>query len=595
MKKSFIFNISLVLVFVLSTQVVLAQRDSTQLKKEVEVVKAYQPSISDAYKINDIPQIKQEEGQKPTFDYRINSQPVFSTFNIEPVQAAEMTAEPKAEMGKGLLKLGVGNYQTPYGEFFYNAQSGKKSTFGMHFKHLSSNGKVKLLNDDKVKAPRSENTVELFSKHYFRKATLATRLYFDRQAFRYYGYAGDSISNTDKETTIPYWNEKQSFSKGGLNLQLTGDDNPRADFTYKADFNYQYFGTKTGQRQHLALLNGLFEKEFDQFRGQLDAGLTYLHTDSIMNYQTDNYGKKQQIILKLKPSVLFQADLASLRLGINSYSVIDDDSDGDYMFAPNVKAEWSPVEDALTLFAGADGHLQHNYYSAIAYENQYANPLHDIKNAKYSYILTGGLRGKFSPRFNFRFQADYSNIKDQHFYILQNSTIVAGSVAYAGTIRSNTFDVLYDDLKELTIGGELYYAASNEISFLLKGKYHSYDLKTLEEAWQKPGFEATTSINFNPEGPLKITADIYMIGERKALAQTTIHNIDPLANSVPTIANTVYTMDPVIDLNFGLEYEYSRNLSFWGHVNNFSFQKYENWHGYTNQGMNLLVGLSYSF
>ena len=54
-----------------------AQRD-TSLTKEVEVVKAYQPSVSDAYKINDIPTIKEEEHQKPVFDYTIYSQPIFS-------------------------------------------------------------------------------------------------------------------------------------------------------------------------------------------------------------------------------------------------------------------------------------------------------------------------------------------------------------------------------------------------------------------------------------------------------------------------------------------------------------------------------------
>jgi hypothetical protein len=116
----------------------VAQKDTIRLKQEVEVTKAYQPTIIDAVKINDIPKIKPEQTEAPTFDYSIYSKPVFSTFEVTPVAAAKMVGEPKPEMEFGLLKLGFGNYLTPYGELFFNAKPGKKSNFGMHFKHLSS-------------------------------------------------------------------------------------------------------------------------------------------------------------------------------------------------------------------------------------------------------------------------------------------------------------------------------------------------------------------------------------------------------------------------------------------------------------------------
>jgi hypothetical protein len=83
------------------------------------------------------------------------------------------------------------------------------------------------------------------------------------------------------------------------------------------------------------------------------------------------------------------------------------------------------------------------------------------------------------------------------------------------------------------------------------------------------------------------------VGERQALTQRTITN--PLAMGVLRVEETVYTLSSYIDLNFGMEYQYSPKLSFWGRANNFAFQKYENWLGYSQQGYNLLVGASYSF
>ncbi|MDP3435195.1 MAG: hypothetical protein Q8T04_19825, partial [Bacteroidota bacterium] len=45
----------------------MAQQETTKIKQEVEVVKAYQPTISEVEKINDIPKIKTEQTEAPVF------------------------------------------------------------------------------------------------------------------------------------------------------------------------------------------------------------------------------------------------------------------------------------------------------------------------------------------------------------------------------------------------------------------------------------------------------------------------------------------------------------------------------------------------
>jgi hypothetical protein len=54
-------------------------------------------------------------------------------------------------------------------------------------------------------------------------------------------------------------------------------------------------------------------------------------------------------------------------------------------------------------------------------------------------------------------------------------------------------------------------------------------------------------------------------------------------------------MDPIIDLNVGVEYQFSPKLNFFAKLNNFGFQRYEQWLGYTNKSFNWLAGISYSF
>ncbi len=582
--KNKLIQYSFILTFVFAPFFSNAQQDS--LRKEVEVVKAYQPSISDAFKINDIPKVEDAKTDKPTFNYKINPQPVFRTFSTDPVQAAEMVGEPKAEVGKGLLKAGVGNYQTPYAELFYNADGGKNSDFGLHFKHISSNGKVKLINDDKVKAPFSNSLAELYSKHYLSGSNLQTKLYFSRDAHRYYGYTGPQIADERKETVISNWQQKQAFTKGGLSLDLYSNESNRADTDYAIKLNYQYFSTKTGQTENFAELSTSLAHEFDSFKGLLDASVSYLNTDSIFNTTSNAYGKKQQILLNASPAVLLEADNALLKAGLNLSLMIDDDEDARLLLTPNIRGEWSPIENIIKVYAGAGGFLQHNHYSVIAKENPFVNPYQDIKNSEHQYILFGGINGKFSQKFNYRIQLDYASIKSEHFYVI-NSITDPNINTIEPISLDNTFEVIYDDLNQLTVTTELYYTASDLFNFHFKGNFYSYNLEVLEHPWHKPEFDATISTLFKPDGPLSFTADVIIIGERNATEISTLTTEGFQARNI--------TMDPVFDLNFGVEYQYSPQLSFFGRANNFAFQKYESWSGYAKQGFNLLFGASYSF
>lgn len=593
MKIAFLKYIPAFVLLALMSLQAAAQQDSTKLKQEVEVVKAYQPSVSDAFKINDIPKIKDEKHKKPTFNYQINSQPIFSTFKVDPVQAAEMVGEPTPELGKGLLKAGFGNYQTPYGEFFYNTNTGKNSNFGMHFKHLSSNGSVKLLNKDKVKAPQSENVAELFANYFFRRSTLNTKLFFNRKAEAYYGYPGDQLSDSTKMADYQFWGEKQAFSKMGIQFQLNNNVDTRAKLNYGATLYYHHFGTKTGQAENLVKLNSNFTQEINDFKGLLSASASYLRTDSIYNTTSEAYGHKQQILIKVSPAILMENDIASLKLGVNTFLLFDDDTNAKLLLTPNIKASWSPVENIMTLFVEGNGKLQENHYSAIIAENPFVNPFQDIKPTEYNYIISGGIKGKFTPRFNYRFQADYASIKNQHFYYLNDKEFVDGTTSTKQL--SNTFDVLYDNVKKLTLGAEFYYTASDLVNFHLNGNYYSYQLENLDQPWQLPQFDATISTILNPEGPLKFNADIFFVGERKALLVYNTYTSSDIEQDTHLIDNQIYNMSSIVDLNFGVEYQYSPQLSFFGRANNFAFQKYENWLGYAQQGFNLLFGASLSF
>ncbi|HCY40110.1 MAG TPA: hypothetical protein DHV48_01935 [Prolixibacteraceae bacterium] len=583
-RKTFIITL-LTISATFGSLIAMAQKDTIKLRQEVEVTKAYQPTVSEAEKINDIPKIKAEPVEAPTFDYSIFSKPIFSTFDPSPVAAAKMVGEPKPTMEMGLLKLGLGNYLTPYGELFFNSQPDKNSNFGMHFKHLSSYGKIKLLNDDRVKAPESENVAEIFGEKFFRRSTLSGSLSFDRKAFTYYGYTGDLLTDEMKDAMIPYYQDKQYFAKGTADISLKSGKLPATDFNYDFGLNYHFVRSKTGQTENQLLLSGDVHKKFGKTTGLLNASLTYYTADSLINNFSGSFGPKQQILIKANPSLMWKTDVARLQVGLNSTIVFDDDADAAMLFWPKVKAEWSPVPQILTLFAGVDGHLQHNTYSNIATENPYVDPFHDVKNTNYKYIVSGGLKGKLSQKTNYVAEASYSKVNDQHFYMLYGRDVMNLSASGPRSLN-NTFDWVYDDLKLLKISAEVMHSVSENFSLHLQGNYYSYELETISKAWQMPNFDATFSGIYKPTEQLKFTTDIFVVGKRTALVS------EPVFSSAPSMT---VAMDPIIDLNVGGEYQFNKSLSFFAKLNNFGFQRYEQWLGYTNRSLNWLAGISYSF
>lgn len=574
MKISNIYTIALVIgSVILGSLNALGQQDTARLKQEVEVSKNYQPSVFEVDKINDIPKIKTEQTEPPTFDYSIFSKPVFTTFDLQPVEAAKVVDESGPELENGLLKLGFGNYVTPYGELFYNVQPGKTSNFGMHFMHQSSHGRIKLLNDDKVKAPHADNVAELFGHKFFRKSTLSGKLAFDRKSFNYYGYPGPRLSDEEKQSTIPLYGDKQHFSQGTADVHLKSSKTYNSDLNYDFGINYHYFGTKTDQKEHQTVVSANVNKKYDNTIGLLDASITFYRADGLRNSLTDNIGQKQQVVFRINPSVMWKRERAKLQAGVNTAMLFDDDDDASVMMFPKVEAEWSPVKQVLSLFAGADGYFQHNTYSFIARENPYVDPYHDYRNSKYSYILSAGIKGKLSSKTNFVTQASYSLVKDQHFYVNRRDSL-------------STFSVVYDDVNVFKMSAELLHSVSDDFSLRMGGNFYSYTLDAQEKAWHMPDFDFTFSGIYRPSEQLKFTADIFFIGERTGLI------LEPEFSS--RLSQQV-TMDPIIDLNVAGEYQFTDRLNFFAKLNNFGFQKYEQWLGYTNKGFNWLAGMSYSF
>lgn len=590
-----------------TTGTALAQRDTT-LTQEVEVVKAYRPTISDANKISSMPRIEDAEHKKPSFNYSIFSQPIYNTFSVNTLKAASFDSSPREDTGFGLVRAGVGNYNKPYGELFFNSQRTRNTLFGLHGKHLSSHSKLTLEGDDRVEAPFSENEAEIFMKHLFRSSVLSINLGFEHDGFNYYGYPQTAIPDVFKEDDqeLNYLGSRQTFSKGSFNINLENAAARKNDFSFDFNFLYHYFGTKTGQREHYGEFMADVKKPFYNGTGFLKGGITYIQASEISEKYMMTFGRNQitpgvnsQTWITAKPSYLLGGDVANVQLGVNSWIVIDSSTDMKLRLAPNIRANLVPAEEIIKIFAGIDGNFIQNNYSKIAYENPFVDPEHLVKNTFERFRFFGGFDGKLAKKTNFKLSVDYSMIKDQPlYYLFRYGNFTETNLA--SSLVDNDFDIIYDNLDRMKFNLEIFHAAFNKMNLLLSGNYYVYKMETLDEAWNLPDWDAKLSLAYQVSDQLSLSSDLFFTGQRDALIMG-IPGEDPrpLTNSEllqhENLHKESYNLSTVFDLNFNASYKITSQFSVFAQLHNFGFQKYQRWLGYPVQSFNILGGLSYTF
>jgi hypothetical protein len=582
-KKFQNYKWALIAVFILATYSAQAQRD-TILRQEVEVVKSFSPAVMDAQKINEIPVIKDVEHKKPNFDYSIFSQPVFSTFSVTNLQAATIIGKPKDELGFGLLRLGAGNYNKPYGEFFFNNKNIKNSIFGLHLKHLSSHSNLKLESGDKVKAPYSNNEAEMFIKHMFRRSTLSFNVDFNHDGFNYYGYPGELSIPEDIGIYAPYLGTRQTFTKGGLNISLQNLAAGKRDPSTGFDFKYHHFGTKTGQREHFGTFTMNFKRPSDAITFLIDAGAEYSQATKLYIDTTNTNATRSQTWIFGKPAIYIGNETINLKAGVNAWMVFDNQNKTNFRFTPNVRFNFSPVKELINVFAGVDGNNYHNYYSAIAYNNPFIDPEISVKNHFEKFRFYGGFDGKFSSRTNFKIQVDHSTFVGHPFYYMKQTIVGSPTSLPIAPYINNVFDVLYDDMKKLKFNGEVTHIIGEKLNLLLGASVYKYTMSNEPEAWNMPAFDATLALSYQVTDRLRVATDIYAIGKRNALIRNTVG-----------INDDIMPLDMVIDMNARGIYDITGKLSAFAQLHNFGFQKYERWLGYPVQSFNFLGGISFSF
>jgi hypothetical protein len=574
-----------VVIVVFGVQFSFSQVKDENIGSEVvNIIKPYTPTISDAFKVKEIPSLADEDDhKKETIQYNIFSFPVASTFTPSKGTAATVDPQEKEKLFSNYATLGFGNYGTANAELFITKNISRTSYVGGMLRHLSSQGGIKdLVLDDKYSNTSLDVTYGVRERNLSWNIDLGVK----NQMYNWYGLPTENI--VFDETTIKSIDSKQSYNT----IALGGKVDFKASFFSGADMQFKHFSDGLNSSENRFFIKPNFDFQLLNQKVNTDFVFDYVggSFDRMLNIDSDL--KFNTFIAGVKPSFLYQQDDLSIQIGAGLFyasSKINDENEGKVFLYPNIKASYKLVGDILIAYAGAEGNLQQNSYADFVEENSFVSPTLVVAPTDNKFDIYAGLKGKLANSVAFNVRASYLNQDDKALFVSNEFNYAfANTEGYA---YGNSFGVVYDNVKTMSLFGELKADFSKNLTFGINGTYNNYSSDTQAEAWNLPQLKIGSTVDFDINKKWYAGVNVFFVGERKDLIS--IQNA--AAVFPPMFDSTEVTLDSYFDLNAHVGFKYNARLTAFLKGNNLANQQYNRWSNFPVQGIQVLIGANYKF
>lgn len=552
----------------------LALGASAQGEGSYEIQGVYTPTIFDAQKIDLRPQ--PIDTVLPELAVRYDLLPAKAEIpaRVDSLQAAKLTIEKAQQrLYKGFVKAGFGLYTTPLGELYYDQTRSRENGFGIHLKHMSSNGGL----DDVGPSDYSFNSIDGFYKHFLPDHEASGRLMYDRRRVSYYGYASNDSIQDAIDALSPEDDQLQQFYNDiGFAARIRSLYADSSKLAHDIGMEvHSYSNLSESRETNLRVTAEVGKQERTEY---FSAGLL-IDNNAYRAQRDGNGGEDRQngVLLGLTPSVRTVGQKYFVRLGVGMY--LDAMDETTFHFFPQIYAHYGLFDNILVPYAGLKGTRQRNSFRSLTRQNPWLGGGPPLANTSQLYDVYLGLRGSFANNLGFDVRASKSSYSDMALFVNVPNLPYGDRMA-----------VLYDDVEILDLSGEITYSRYEELRFSARVDIYTYDVKVQDEPWNLPPYKLTFATRYSFRDKLIVKAEALFMGERPAFRA-------PEPSDDPNAPNpaTRTEMDGYLDLYLGLEYRYTKRLSLFVDMSNLSASKYERWYRLPVQRGLILGGATYAF
>ena len=581
----------------------------TILNRNVTVERDFQPIISSAGIVSVKPVIVQQDFEPAEVTYSTYSQSLSPAFNINPL-GCSLTAWNQPKPLHGYVRGGLGHTNTAFDFGYRMTDKRSKITLDVYAHHRAMWGRYTV----------EKTNIGLDITKSFGSAAL----YFGADATnRYYTMSGRYV-DTLGTMHIAKMSELKPVDRLSLwtvNTRIGIRSTGRSNIRYQLQTGYSAFLHATNVTEHQIRTIGKLEWNGGEHR----AGVNLKVSDFFMKVNDNTipdslYNPRHAI--RIEPFYGYDHNRFHAHIGVNldmnigRGQLLSGNENIAFAPSPNVRLEYDITRNWLAVYGEARGSFGEG--SMQSYSNTY--PYRHYRPGVTSHHVSGYVPVQAQLGLKIRPQANL--LIDLHARYELKKNQFSTSTPYYWEVRqfrdgrgdsSPVFgEYVYCHLQRWKIGAEITWHYQDIVHVLVSGGYYTGSMDSIEVphiAQDNPTSLASFNAAVrNPDGSYKmldrprwdLRVDIdarinrhwtlyshnYFTGKRQML----VWQETPTGREYATAL-----IIPTIDLNLGCAYEYNKWLSVFLELNNFIHRHNVNYYGYTDPGINFVLGASYKF
>lgn len=553
----------------------------------------YKAYLGNFSKINQEAIINDTVTSNMSFDYYITPERLDVTFPPSRLTPTKMGSDPLRKLYRDFLRVGFGYPITPLIELSIHNPDNSKFSYGINVHHFSAWAKQMGKKMEKYPdSPVSDTKAHLFFTSFFKNQTLYSSVGYNHQMARLSGFNRDSLAyipNIDR-----YYEKSYKDSLNNAFHHVKAEVGIRSNYVLEekklkqdARLNYDFITTNWKDMEHHIALTSFFayDARFMKVSGsqhyRLGFNFDYYHNQWNDFWPDGDKITDYSVKVEFKPVINFTLKEYHLLFGAGIPIIYNFHEEKSRVpIYPIAELQLGLIPGILSIYAGVDGKTEFNSLENLLYENPFLKPhLDSLKFTRNQVAIYGGVKGNIWKKLNYHVAARYAFEKDKHFFLLDTTVLL-----------KNQFDVIYQDVNTVNVSVNLNWEVISSLYLNIDANYWGHFFPDEVEggpkhvAWYKPSW----TVAFNGKYVLKEKM-IFDLGfdlefGRKALV--------PL--SIPD-EYRVETMKPILDFGIGFEYIFSKRFSAFARISNIAGQHYAKYYDFKSYGINVLLGVTYSF
>ena len=521
----------------------------TSNPKEVLITSSFKPSLRNAAKINFSATTPFIDTTKLLLSYRVPSQNLFFSYQPVPIKPLALAADSAYTwQNNQYVKLGFGNFSTPYAELGLSFGDGLSHIVSVNAQHVSSKGNINFQEFGKtaIGVSTTINTPDHLS--------YTGKLHFNNSTQYLYGFQPSTLSFS-KDNLL------QSFNTFGLDFGVENTLPTSAGLNYHPELKAIYFSTNAKANETNLIISAPLSKTFNEVYN-LSMGVhaniaTYNNTTNTRALQFNNN------VFYINPSIGVKKSTLTINLGVSPTW-----NNQQFSMLPNITAEANIKSSNISVELGWLGTYQVNSLRTIAGINPFIEfPNSNILNTKIAeqYI---GFKGSAGNHLSFKARLSLLQLFDQPLFTNNNTD-------------GKTFNVVYDKkIQAIKLHAEAGYREQEKFSVIGALNLFEYSsLTNYEKAYGLIPMEISGTFKWKMFKSVDIKAEAFL-RDGSAFLNKSLNSSK---------------LTPSADINFGANIKLLPQLSFWLQMNNLLNNTYQRWNQYEVLGFNVLGGVVYSF